>query len=192
MRHRVLYVPTCLSFAVVVSIAALAEAQPTAPGPYYVPPAWDTTLPAATRYINLSNMNSEAVLVRETGLVWERQPSNAPHTWTFADSQCRDAVIGGRRGWRLPRLEELQSLMDPSTAAPALPPGHPFVVAPILHTVSVFSATTIPPSALPQESRVVRMVSLATGESSLGGSVPQSELFNTLGARWCVRGGAPQ
>lgn len=192
MLHRVLYVPACLTLAVAVSIAAPAEAQPTAPGPYYVPPAWDMTLPSVTRFIILSNMNSEAVLDRETGLVWERQPSPAPHTWTWADSQCRDAAIGGRRGWRLPRLEELLSLMDPSTAVPALPPGHPFVLAPILHTVHAFSATTIPASALPKESRVVRMVSLKTGETSLGGSVPQSELLETLGARWCVRGGAPQ
>ena len=38
-------------------------------GPYYAMPSWDQTLPAATRFIVLTNMGSEAVLDRETGLV---------------------------------------------------------------------------------------------------------------------------
>ena len=51
-----------------------AHAQTTANGPYYAMPSWDQQLPASTRFIVLSNWNSEAVLDRETGLVWERAP----------------------------------------------------------------------------------------------------------------------
>jgi PEP-CTERM motif len=56
-----------------------ARAQTTAVGPYYATPAWDQTLPCSApnncpRFIVLSNMNSEAVLDRESGLVWERSP----------------------------------------------------------------------------------------------------------------------
>jgi hypothetical protein len=29
-------------------------------------------------------------------------------------------------GWRLPTVEEPQSLMDPTQVQPSLPPGHPF------------------------------------------------------------------
>jgi hypothetical protein len=38
-------------------------------GPYYPTPSWDQKLPAATRFVVLTNWNREAVLDRETGLV---------------------------------------------------------------------------------------------------------------------------
>ena len=57
----------------------LTHAQTTAPGPYYATPSWDQQLPAATRFIVLSNWNSAAVLDRETGLVWERSPALTSH-----------------------------------------------------------------------------------------------------------------
>jgi hypothetical protein len=34
--------------------------------------------------------------------------------------------VGGRKGWRLPTIEELASLVDTSQSNPALPAGHPF------------------------------------------------------------------
>jgi hypothetical protein len=64
-----------------------ALAQTTAPGPYYALPAWDQTLSSATRFIVLSNFGGVAVLDRETGLVWERSPSNTTSvTWFAAHS----------------------------------------------------------------------------------------------------------
>ena len=38
-------------------------------GPYYATPSWNQQLPAATRFIVLTNWASAAVLDRETGLV---------------------------------------------------------------------------------------------------------------------------
>jgi hypothetical protein len=112
-----------------------AEAQTTAPGPYYATPSWDQTLPSNTRFIVLSNMASAAVLDRETGLVWERFPLSplspgggdpGRRTWSEAQQRCRLLRAGNRLGWRLPALEELGSLADPSvTSSPALPAGHP-------------------------------------------------------------------
>jgi len=36
--------------------------------------------------------------------------------------------VGGQKGWRLPSIVELMSLIDPAVAVPGptLPPGHPF------------------------------------------------------------------
>jgi hypothetical protein len=35
-------------------------------------------------------------------------------------------IVGGRKGWRPPKVEELSSLIDPLQSAPTLPSGHPF------------------------------------------------------------------
>jgi hypothetical protein len=34
--------------------------------------------------------------------------------------------VGNRKGWRLPTIQELASLVDPTQSNPALPAGHPF------------------------------------------------------------------
>ena len=69
----------------------------------------------------------DLVLDKETGLIWARQPGELAY---FYDSMlvCRnDTELGGRKGWRLPSVEELSSLLDMSQDSPALPTGHPFV-----------------------------------------------------------------
>ena len=112
-----------------VSLAAgPAGAATTAAGPYYANPSWDQSLPASTRFIVLSNMSNAAVLDRETGLVWEQSPSMLSVTWEGAQYNCNGLTTGGRLGWRLPTLQELASLVDPSVAppGPTLPSGHPF------------------------------------------------------------------
>lgn len=112
----------------------------TAVGPYYANPSWDQTLPASTRFIVLSNMNSDAVLDRETGLVWEKSPSATLVDWENAQFQCNRSATGGRLGWRLPTLQELASLVDPSVSpGPTLPAGHPFTT---VQSAVYWSATT--------------------------------------------------
>jgi putative salt-induced outer membrane protein YdiY len=106
MKHK-LSVTLALGILTIAIAAATARAQTVANGPYYAPPSWDQTLPVATRFIILSNFGSNAVLDRETGLVWERSPANTPQTWNSARFQCTDRVVGGRIGWRLPSVHEL-------------------------------------------------------------------------------------
>ena len=116
--------------AVIISLgltASTALAQTTANGPYYATPSWDQTLPSNTRFIVLLNMNSEAVLDRETGLVWEKSPSQTTRNWNDSIEHCSVRNTGGRMGWRLPTMPELFSLVDPSQSSPALPVGHPFL-----------------------------------------------------------------
>jgi Protein of unknown function (DUF1566). len=89
------------------------------------PPAWSNILKPNQRFdLVLSN---EAVLDKETGLVWESNPDPTPRTWYNAVYTCTKKVVGGRMGWRLPTVEELSSLIDPTHHNPSLPPGHPFV-----------------------------------------------------------------
>jgi hypothetical protein len=158
-------------------------AQTVANGPYYATPSWDQTLPAAQRFIVLANMNQEAVLDRETGLVWERNPGVPSHfnvSWANAVGTCFQLAIGGREGWRLPTLHELQSLRDPTRpvgSGLALPVGHPFLgIAP----VNYWAATVV--SDFPTLAFAVSM------EAAVGiVEVQKSTSFRV----WCVRGGGP-
>jgi hypothetical protein len=167
-----------MAMGLVLLTTSPTQAQTTAVGPYYATPSWDQTLPASTRFIILSNFNSQAVLDRETGLVWEKSPQVTIHTWAQARDICLNKSVGSRKGWRLPSIPELASLIDPSVAAPGptLPAGHPFtnVLAPVY-----WSATT--DAGNPTD---------AWGVGFANGNVFGSD--KSVGFRvrvWCVRGG---
>ncbi len=82
---------------------------------------------ASSRFKVLKAFNNEAVLDKETQLVWQRTTRGIGNSnWTFVRRICMSTVIGDRKGWRLPSLHELASLIDPSQNDPALPTGHPF------------------------------------------------------------------
>src|SRR5438034_5037361 len=144
MKHKLFCTLGLMVLALVGFAANPAGAATTAGGPYYANPSWDQQLPASTRFIVLSNWidaahpsGGTAVLDRETGLVWEQSPSTAVFSWQEAQFHCngvdlfpnREGVRAGNRlGWRLPTLQELASLVDPSVSPPGpkLPSGHPF------------------------------------------------------------------
>jgi len=86
-------------------------------------------LPAAQRFVILPAFNSEAVLDKETSLIWEKSPQTTIARWREARRICTEKNVGGQKGWRLPSLPELRSLVDQSVAppGPTLPPGHPFL-----------------------------------------------------------------
>jgi len=115
-----------LAISVVVAPPALADLSITADGPYYASPSWSQKL-AKKRFVVLADWNHEAVLDRETGLVWMRSPGDAEHDWAAAVHACLQANVGGRFGWRLPSLPEMASLAAVTAPGrPALPDAHPF------------------------------------------------------------------
>lgn len=71
----------------------------------------------------------DLVLDKETGLIWARDANqaNGPKSWQHAILFCRNVALGNRKGWRLPSVAELSSLIDPSKISPTLPEGHPFI-----------------------------------------------------------------
>jgi hypothetical protein len=186
--------------AVVVGcLASPGEAQTVSPGPYYAPPSWDQTLPAATRFVVLSNMSNAAVLDRETGLVWERSPlspctnplfcitlESGVRTYDRAHFHCRQLTLGHRGGWRLPTVEELASLLDldpANTSVSRLPPGHPFQGV----QFSYWTGTTVDQvdadgHALPIAVYTMSFLSAGVGEAAKLVSTVQEGV-------WCVRGG---
>lgn len=161
-----------------------ALTQTVANGPYYAVPSWSQKLacdtPATcTRFHVLANWDSGAVLDRETGLVWSRAPISTPfRNWAEAVNECPQLFTGRRRGWRLPTLAELQSLIEPVSPTLALPSGHPFAVS---ASVLEFWSATTPAGrddiAWGVDFRAGSLVLAAKGTTSPGFGI------------WCVRGG---
>ncbi|MBW1743889.1 MAG: DUF1566 domain-containing protein [Deltaproteobacteria bacterium] len=88
-----------------------------------IPPAWSQKLPAAERFVDV--FGGEAVLDKETGLVWTK---DADLFGTLSLPNARfDALkleIADRKGWRLPSVDELTSLLDMSqSGSPKVLPG---------------------------------------------------------------------
>jgi uncharacterized protein DUF1566 len=69
-----------------------------------------------------------------TGLIWLKNANCLEGSWTEALSACSNLASGtcGLRDgsaagdWRLPNINELRSLIDPTRSSPALPVGYPF------------------------------------------------------------------
>jgi len=163
-----------------------ASAQTVAAGPYYATPSWDQTIPCTTaancpRFVVLSNLQSEVVLDRETGLLWERTPNPVKQEWGTAQQACLNRTTGGRAGWRLPTAAELASLLEPAISFPnlSLPAGHPFVVA----STTFFFWTATPGPRTPDTHMDIEFSYLSTFSSE----VPN----NFTWFAWCVRGPSP-
>jgi uncharacterized protein DUF1566 len=136
---------------------------------------WSRKLPSASRFTVLSDFGNAAVRDDETGLVWEKTLDTSEVSWTDARAACADKDVGGRKGWRLPSISELASLVDPGMkTGSTLPLGHPFTNT---QADVYWSATTMagnPNSAW--------LVFFDSGKVSYG--------FKTITFHvWCVRGG---
>jgi hypothetical protein len=131
------------------------------------------------RFKVLSEFNNEAVLDKETQLVWEKEPDKTEVDWYTARGNWCDTDIGGRRGWRLPSRHELASLADPSIASGnlALPPGHPFMN---VETDKYWSATSDANDS---------MKAWAVAFNDRGDTDPWPK--TTKYYAWCVRAGGP-
>jgi uncharacterized protein DUF1566 len=175
-----------------------ARAQTTAVGPYYAVPSWDQTIACSStancpRFVVLSNMSNQAVLDRETGLVWQRSPRTAYVSYEQAVQICPQERTGGRFGWRLPSLHELGSLLvakvvPANTTGTFLPDGHPFigVTADVFWTGTFREGTS--ETLLFTMSLGVSNFPFDAGSPSVGPATPRNNPFTRM---WCVRGGGP-
>jgi Protein of unknown function (DUF1566) len=129
----------------------------------------------------LTNFANLAVRDNETGLVWEKSPLTTLHPWDFSAGfsasallQCTSRTTGGRKGWRLPSVHELASLVDPANSNPSLPTGHPFTN---VQSAIYWSATTFAVSPTNAWN-----VNFFNGDVNLVNKASNSYA-------WCVRGG---
>ncbi len=61
---------------------------------------------------------TDAVRDSETGLVWQRVQSSGMQTWADAGTACATLTIGGDK-WRLPKVSELITVLDPAASTPS-------------------------------------------------------------------------
>jgi hypothetical protein len=92
--------------------------------------------------------------------------------WSVARFTCINKTVGGQKGWRLPSIPELTSLIDPSVA----PPGPTLPSGQNVQSANYWSATTIAESP-----------AVAWNVFSNGGAVLNTK--KGLNSQvWCVRG----
>ena len=101
--------------------------------------------------------------------------------WVDAQVVCNLKTVGNRKGWRLPTVHELASLIDPSNPAgnPDLPAGTAFFSN--VQSSIYWSATTDA-----GDSAKAWEVNFFFGNLAGG---PESEAKNLTNYVWCVRGG---
>jgi hypothetical protein len=134
---------------------------------------WDANKPSASRFTVLAEFSGAAVRDNNTGLVWEQMPTMAMD-WSSARNQCLNKPVGGTRGWRLPSVAELTSLVDPSLVPPYVPPT---VFAGVL-VGNYWSSTSI------MDGGSVNKYSVNFGDGMVGTTAKSSTTVNV----WCVRG----
>ena len=128
----------------------------------------------AARFTVLGEYNREAVRDTRTGLIWEQSPALKMSDWEMARRRCSSSHAGGSTGWRVPTVQELATLVEPSSIEVKLPPDHPFAnVEPGIY----WSAT---------ERRENGAYASFVNFSS-GGSATLEKYMPTF--VWCVRGG---
>ena len=121
------------------------------------------------------------VLDRLTGLYWPTSAnlSGSPGNWEQALLQVRElnrTSYGGLDTWRVPTINELESLVDAAHHTPALPAGHPFTDVQTAYCSSTTSGFE------PDWCMVLHMFKGAVGV----GQKKSPELFN-----WPVSFGGP-
>jgi hypothetical protein len=166
-----------------------------------IPPTWSQKLQCdlvetihgprrvCPRFEVLADFNNEAVLDKETGLVWEKSPGTNIYEWQPAQHRCNNLCrynTSGRCGWRLPTVQELESLIDPTRfslqGVSTLPSGNPFSNVQVnQYTDTLYwSATVIPFGG----STSAWSVSFTSGKPPTSGDVVTNQNYV-----WCVRGG---
>jgi phage baseplate assembly protein gpV len=127
---------------------------------------WDS------RFTVVTELKNEAVRDNKTGLIWERSPRLDMEDWNSAHKRCLASNTGGRKDWRVPTVQELNSLIEPSSMEIKLPDGHPFTnVEPAIY----WSATKAPKNAT-----YAMFVNFSSG-----GTATLEQQMSTF--VWCVR-----
>jgi len=140
---------------------------------------WDTSNPSDSRFTMAFR---DAVLDKNTGLVWEQTPDGTSRTWDAATIHCLNRVVGGAVGWRLPSVVELKSVQDPTLQAP-------FVPASAFTLSKTFTTPGVQLAAYWSATLSTQYPTHAWGVGFNNGAVDRADRALNIARAWCVRGG---
>ncbi len=63
------------------------------------------------------SVSDDVVMDSQTGLMWTRKDNGTHIDWPSAKRYCEDLKLEGHSDWRLPTIDELEALHDPSVDA---------------------------------------------------------------------------
>lgn len=170
-----------IAMLVVPILAGAGSLEPSAaPAPTMktldeIPPTWSQILPSSERFVRV--LNNFGVLDKETGLVWEYDPTYAAsdYVWSEAMYYCDGKRVGDKGGWRLPTRFEVTSLTDDSGI---IPRG-------IFYDLSISDLDLWTATEMYDGTDRAVFVFVTAGGGIGSGPFPKS---TEVGA-WCVRGG---
>jgi len=142
------------------------------------------------RFQKLSNFHNQAVLDRETGLIWASVIDNVTTNYADGAKQCLLKQVDGHLGWRLPTIEELASVIV-RTQDTAQPPKYFYNTAgkgilPSLPT-SYYLTSTVNPN---DKGQIMTLDSSQIAWSPFLWEDKEGSQA-VIGRYWCVRGGNP-
>ncbi|MEA2013788.1 MAG: DUF1566 domain-containing protein [Thermodesulfobacteriota bacterium] len=81
-----------------------------------------TLLTGGVAMAALVDNGDDTVTDTETGLMWQKETASGAYTWQQALAHAEGMTLGGHSDWRLPNLNELQTLVDYSRNNPSINP----------------------------------------------------------------------
>jgi len=95
-------------------------------GKYYYGALVGASSKASTKQVSLVRYsladNNETVTDHQTGLIWQQADDGVARDWANAKQYCADLILGGKADWRLPSLNELETIIDYSRDYPSIDP----------------------------------------------------------------------
>ncbi len=177
-------------FVITGSFAFAGSLEPTAPPASTmkslneVPPTWNQKLDGDNRF-ELA-LGDDAVLDKETGLVWERTPRTTTRIWNTAVENCYKRGTGGRAGWRLPTAPEMASLFEWGGGS-QLTSNLPFIVPDLNECTGTFCQFWTATTTLYDTDQAYTVRIEVTSDSW---DAARPEIKTTSHRVWCVRGGS--
>ncbi len=55
-----------------------------------------------------------------TKLIWQKKDDNSTRNWKSAISYCKDLSLAGKKDWRLPVIDDLESIVEETAQHPAI------------------------------------------------------------------------
>jgi hypothetical protein len=95
-------------------------------GNYYYGAIVGTSKKASSKQVSVVRYsladNNETVTDHKTGLIWQHIDDGITRNWADAQKYCGDLALGGKTDWLLPRMDELETIIDFSRFDPAIDP----------------------------------------------------------------------